>query len=104
MKEKNGISSVEPLEYATRFWNRVVRDVFEYVEEKLDSDIDSEPRVQVRTNSARMRAPSIKFSANSTNNTNSSGNSSNNNDHSNASGHTGRYSTLLYRTSHCLFS
>lgn len=39
--DKDGISAAPPIAYADRFWNRAVRDVFEYVEDVLDGDIDA---------------------------------------------------------------
>ncbi len=41
----DGISAMAPADYASRFWNRVVRDVFEYVEGTLDEDLDSIPKI-----------------------------------------------------------
>jgi hypothetical protein len=65
MADRNGISSIQPDEYATRFWNRVVRDVFEYVDDKFEPIVDNPPRVQIKvagghSTHARIRASSIR--------------------------------------------
>jgi hypothetical protein len=42
--DPDGISCMPPLPYADRFWRRAVRDVFEYVEQGVDEDLDAPPR------------------------------------------------------------
>jgi hypothetical protein len=39
--DEDGIECMAPKPYASRFWNRAVRDVFEYVEEILSGDLDA---------------------------------------------------------------
>jgi hypothetical protein len=41
--DPEGISAMAPAPYADRFWKRAVRDVFEYVEQGLDEDLDATP-------------------------------------------------------------
>jgi hypothetical protein len=40
LRDKDGITTLPPRPYAQRFWERAVRDVFEYVEYFLNEDVD----------------------------------------------------------------